>query len=98
MNFKKILFFILSLSAIIISISSNVYAVMTPGYIRLAIRLLRISVYLVLSIFLLFCIIYFIKSNQPKSKKIKTILIWLLIVILVCFLLRYTLYLVQHYS
>lgn len=91
MKVKKVVLFIVTVAIILFLNSSNVYANMAPlptKYILTA-SIMHLSIFVILAIYIISCIIYLAKSKKLKSEKLKRLIIWLVIVIVVCLTLKY---------
>lgn len=91
MKVKKIILFIVTVAISLFLNSSNIYANMAPisGKYLLSAAIMRLSVFVIVLIYIISCIIYLIKSNKSKVEKFKRLILWLVIVIAVCLILWY---------
>lgn len=91
MKVKKLVLFIVTIAIMLFLNSSDVYANMAPLSIKYALpaAIMRLSVFVILFIYIISCIIYLAKSKKSKTEKFKRLTIWLVIVAIVCLILWY---------
>lgn len=91
MKVKKVVLFIVTVAIMLFLNSSNVYANMAPLATKytLTAAIMRLSIFVILVIYIISCIIYLAKSKKLKSEKLKRLIIWLVIVIVVCLIFWY---------
>lgn len=91
MKVKKVVLFIVTIAIMLFLNSSDVYANMAPISTRYAlpVAIMRLSIFVILFIYIISSIIYLAKSKKSKTEKLKRLIIWLVIVIVVCLILKY---------
>lgn len=87
MKVKKVVLFIVTIAIMLFLNSSDVYANMAPISTRYALPVAIMIV--ILFIYIISSIIYLAKSKKSKTEKLKRLIIWLVIVIVVCLILKY---------
>lgn len=90
MKLKKVVLFIVTIAIMLFLNSSDVYANMSPlspKYLMPAFIML-LSIFVILFIYIISSIIYLAKSKKQKNEKLKRLIIWLVIVIVVCLILK----------
>ena len=89
MKVKKVILSIVTVAIMLFLNCSNVYANMAPIATKytLSAGIMKLSVFIILFIYVISCILYLAKSKKLKSEKLKKLIIWLVIVISVCLIL-----------
>ena len=91
MKVKKVVLFIVTIAIMLFLNFSDVYANMAPLSVKytLPAAIMRLSIFVILFIYIISSIIYFAKSKKSKTEKLKRLIIWLVIVIVICLILKY---------
>lgn len=89
MKVKKVVLFIVTIAIMLVLNSSYVYASVAPLKNILPAAIMRLSIFVILFIYIISSIIYFAKSKKSKNEKLKRLIIWLVIVIVICLILKY---------
>lgn len=88
MKVKKVVVFIVTTAIMLFLISYAIRAPLSSKYLLL-VAIMRLIIFVILFTYIISTIIYWAKSKKSKSEKLKRVIIWLVMVIVVCLILKY---------
>lgn len=91
MKVKKVVVFIVTIAMMLFLVSSETYAIRAPlsSKYLLLVAIMRLIIFVILFTYIISTIIYWAKSKKSKSEKLKRVIVWLVMVIVVCLILKY---------